>query len=146
MKACLRCWTRSKKLSSHLWLERQAKDVYVEERERQGYVSRSAFKLVELNAKRRFLKQGAVVLDLGAAPGGWTQVALRLGCKVVSNDLLDHSIPHNDVSLASVKWIKGDFTSSDTQKLISAALGPTGEKTEMWTSVFEEKNTRNKTM
>ncbi len=121
--------TKSKKLSSHLWLERQGKDLYVREREKEGYVARSAFKLVELNAKKRFLKKGSLVLDLGAAPGGWTQVALRAGCKVVSNDLLEHSIPTNDVSFGSIRWVKGDFTAVETQQSIIAAFGtPEGGK------------------
>lgn len=67
---CLRTFmTRSgKSQSSHLWLQRQAKDVYVKEREKQHYVARSAFKLIEINEKKKFLKPGATVLDLGAAP------------------------------------------------------------------------------
>jgi 23S rRNA (uridine2552-2'-O)-methyltransferase len=126
MRASRFLFKKSKKLSSHLWLERQGKDLFVQEREKQGFVARSSFKLIDINAKKRFLKTGACVLDLGAAPGGWTQVALREGCKVVSNDLLDHSIPRNDVSFPLIKWIKGDFTLAETQQRILAAFERSG--------------------
>jgi 23S rRNA (uridine2552-2'-O)-methyltransferase len=70
-------WTRPKKLSSQLWLARQARDPYVTKRDEQGWAARSAFKLMELDDKLHVLKRGQWVLDVGAAPGGWTQVALR---------------------------------------------------------------------
>src|ERR1700749_1951401 len=63
--------------SSRRWLERQHKDPYVKEARAKGYRSRAAFKLVELDQKFHLLKSGAHVLDLGAAPGGWSQVAAR---------------------------------------------------------------------
>ena len=61
--------------SSQRWLERQLNDPYVAAAKREGYRSRSAFKLIEIDDKHRLLKSGARVLDLGAAPGGWSQVA-----------------------------------------------------------------------
>ncbi|HYV87124.1 MAG TPA: RlmE family RNA methyltransferase, partial [Candidatus Polarisedimenticolia bacterium] len=64
-------------LSSTLWLERQLNDPYVAEAKRLGYRSRAAFKLLQLDDRFGFLKPGARVLDLGAAPGGWTQVAVE---------------------------------------------------------------------
>ncbi len=68
--------------SSRRWLARQLSDPFVAEARRQGYRSRSAFKLAQLDDKAKFLKSGARVVDLGAAPGGWTQVALaRVGAK-----------------------------------------------------------------
>ena len=79
------------KLSSKLWLERQLNDPYVAQAKRDGYRSRAAYKLIELDAKFRFLKKGARVLDLGAAPGGWTQIAVkRVGDsgRVVGADIL----------------------------------------------------------
>jgi 23S rRNA (uridine2552-2'-O)-methyltransferase len=63
--------------SSQRWLERQLNDPYVHEAKRRGYRSRAAFKLIELNEKYKFLKRHARVVDLGAAPGGWTQVVLE---------------------------------------------------------------------
>jgi 23S rRNA (uridine2552-2'-O)-methyltransferase len=68
---------RQRSASSTRWLERQLNDPYVAEARRLGYRSRAAFKLIELDERFRFLKPGQCVVDLGAAPGGWTQVAVR---------------------------------------------------------------------
>jgi 23S rRNA (uridine2552-2'-O)-methyltransferase len=84
-----------RKLSSKLWLERQLNDPYVAQAKRDGWRSRAAYKLIEMDDKYRLLKPGQVVVDLGAAPGGWSQVAARkVGSlegkgKVVAIDLLD---------------------------------------------------------
>ncbi len=67
---------KGRKLASTRWLQRQLNDPYVEEAKRQGYRSRAAFKLLEIDDKYRLLKPGGIVVDLGAAPGGWTQVAV----------------------------------------------------------------------
>ncbi|HVI89264.1 MAG TPA: RlmE family RNA methyltransferase [Dongiaceae bacterium] len=80
-------------VSSARWLERQLNDPYVAEAQKQGYRSRAAFKLLQLDEKFRFLKAGARVVDLGCAPGGWTQVAAAKvfkagGGKIVGIDLL----------------------------------------------------------
>ncbi len=78
--------------SSRRWIERQLNDPYVLEAKAKGYRSRAAFKLIELDDKFHFLKPGARVLDLGAAPGGWSQVAgKRVGAKgaVVGADILE---------------------------------------------------------
>src|SRR5438876_6613948 len=83
-----------RKLSSKLWLERQLNDPYVAKARREGYRSRAAFKLIEIDDKYRFLKSGMTVVDLGAAPGGWSQIAAkRVGAvngkgQVVAIDLL----------------------------------------------------------
>jgi 23S rRNA (uridine2552-2'-O)-methyltransferase len=66
---------KGRSVSSKLWLERQLNDPYVAEARDRGFRSRSAFKLAEIDDKARFLNPGAVVVDLGAAPGGWSQVA-----------------------------------------------------------------------
>lgn len=68
---------RGRKLSSTLWLERQLNDPYVQMAQKEGYRGRAAFKILELDDKFRFLVPGARVVDLGAAPGGWSQVAVR---------------------------------------------------------------------
>lgn len=68
---------KGRKLASTRWLQRQLNDPYVEAAKREGYRSRAAFKLVEIDDKHRLLKPGMAVLDLGAAPGGWSQVAAR---------------------------------------------------------------------
>lgn len=79
-------------VSSRRWLERQLNDPYVHAAKSKGYRSRAAFKLIELDSKFHFLKKGARVLDLGAAPGGWTQVAAqRIGetGHIVAIDILE---------------------------------------------------------
>src|ERR1700744_2730471 len=66
-----------RKLSSKLWLERQLNDPYVMQAKRDGYRSRAAYKLLELDVKHHLLKPGMTVVDLGAAPGGWSQIAAK---------------------------------------------------------------------
>src|SRR6201985_3692747 len=84
-----------RKLSSKLWLERQLNDPYVAQAKRDGYRSRAAYKLIEIDDKHRLLKPGMTVVDLGAAPGGWSQIAAkRVGAadgkgKVIAIDLLE---------------------------------------------------------
>ncbi|MGH6835838.1 MAG: RlmE family RNA methyltransferase [Methylocella sp.] len=68
---------RKRSLSSTLWLVRQLNDPYVARAKREGYRSRAAYKLLEADARYRFLKQGQTIVDLGAAPGGWSQVAVQ---------------------------------------------------------------------
>jgi 23S rRNA (uridine2552-2'-O)-methyltransferase len=83
---------KGRKDSSRRWLERQLNDPFVREAKAKGYRSRAAFKLAELDDRFRILKPGGRVLDLGAAPGGWSQVAAkRVGAKgvVVAADILE---------------------------------------------------------
>jgi 23S rRNA (uridine2552-2'-O)-methyltransferase len=117
----LRVRVRSKglKASSARWLTRQLNDPYVAEAKAKGYRSRAAFKLLELDAKFHFLKPGARVLDLGAAPGGWSQVARTLiGAKgkVVAADILDIA------PIAGVTVLKLDILSERAPALIREAL------------------------
>jgi 23S rRNA (uridine2552-2'-O)-methyltransferase len=96
--------------SSKQWLRRHVTDAYVRQAKAQGYRSRAAFKLLELDAKEHFLKPGAVVVDLGAAPGSWSQVAaerVRPGGKVIAVDLLDIA------PISGVTVLKGDFRQVD---------------------------------
>ncbi|MFY0612751.1 MAG: RlmE family RNA methyltransferase [Hyphomicrobiaceae bacterium] len=90
--------------SSRRWLERQLNDPYVAAAQKAGYMSRAAFKLIEINDKHTFLKPGQVVVDLGAAPGGWTQVlvdkvkALDGRGQVVAIDILEmEAIPGAEI-------------------------------------------------
>jgi 23S rRNA (uridine2552-2'-O)-methyltransferase len=88
----VRVRTKGLKPSSTRWLSRQLNDPYVADAKAKGFRSRAAFKLMELDDKFHFLRPGAVVLDLGAAPGGWSQVArARVGAKgkVVGADILE---------------------------------------------------------
>ena len=100
---------RQRSASSQRWLERQLNDPYVSAAKREGYRSRAAYKLAELEAKHRFLRPGMRVVDLGAAPGGWAQVAAdRVRAvegrgQVVAIDILDME------SLPGVEFIHLDF-------------------------------------
>jgi 23S rRNA (uridine2552-2'-O)-methyltransferase len=95
---------RGRKTSSTSWLKRQLNDPYVREAERLGYRSRAAFKLKEMNEKLDFLKPGQTVIDLGAAPGGWSQVAAEKGAHVIALDIL----PMDE--LPDVTFLQLDFT------------------------------------
>jgi len=112
--------TRGRKASSQRWLERQLNDPYVAQARAKGYRSRAAFKLLELDAKFRFLRKGARVLDLGAAPGGWTQIAVAKAGengRVVAADIL----PMEPVEGAIV--FEADLLDEDTSEMLKAALG-----------------------
>jgi 23S rRNA (uridine2552-2'-O)-methyltransferase len=116
-----------RKLSSKLWLERQLNDPYVAQAKREGYRSRAAYKLIEIDDKYRFLKPGQSVVDLGAAPGGWSQIAARrVGAvdgkgagkgKVVAIDLLE--MPE----IAGVSFAQLDFLEQDAPDKLLAMLG-----------------------
>jgi len=106
--------------SSTRWLERQLNDPYVREAKAKGMRSRAAFKLIELDGKFHFLKKGATVLDLGAAPGGWSQVAAaRVGTagRVVAIDLLEIA------PMAGVEILEGDLRESDAVRRLEGRLG-----------------------
>jgi 23S rRNA (uridine2552-2'-O)-methyltransferase len=108
--------------SSKRWLERQLSDPYVAAAQREGYRARAAYKLREIDDKHRFLTPGARVVDLGAAPGSWCQVALeRIGDegRVVGIDLLEVT------PLVGVTLLQGDMTDPGTPARVQAALdGP----------------------
>ena len=93
--------------SSASWLSRHLSDPFVKQAQKDGYRSRSAYKLIELNDKDRLIRPGMRIMDLGSAPGGWSQVAGKLvGAKgrVLATDILPMD------SLANVDFIQGDFT------------------------------------
>lgn len=92
--------------SSRQWLDRQFKDDYVKRAQKEGYRSRAAYKLLEIQEKDRIIKPGMRIVDLGAAPGGWSQVARQLvgeRGKVVALDILAMD------PIAGVTFIQGDF-------------------------------------
>lgn len=114
---------KGRKISSTRWLERQLNDPYVQRAKALGYRSRAAFKLIELDDRFRFLKRGARVLDLGAAPGGWSQIASsRVGRegKVIAVDILEMD------NLTDVEFIQLDFTEPDAEGTVRAAIGAEG--------------------
>jgi 23S rRNA (uridine2552-2'-O)-methyltransferase len=106
--------------SSSEWLRRHVNDPYVKQAQLDGYRSRSAYKLIELNEKDRLIKPGMRILDLGSAPGGWSQVAGKLvGRKgrVLATDIL----PMDPVT--NVDFIQGDFTDEKIVEQLLAWLG-----------------------
>ncbi|MEI9995066.1 MAG: RlmE family RNA methyltransferase [Rhizomicrobium sp.] len=111
---------KERTVSSKRWLERQLNDPYVHAAKSKGFRSRAAFKIVELDDKYRFFKPGARVLDLGAAPGGWSQVAAqRVGesGRVVAMDILEMA------PLDRVIVLKLDMLDRETPDLLIDALG-----------------------
>src|SRR5207253_7349752 len=112
-----------RKLSSKLGLERQLNDPYVAQAKREGLRSRAAYKLIEIEDKYHFLKPGKTVVDLGAAPGGWSQIAAkRVGAtngkgKVVAIDLLE--MPE----IPGVTFAQLDFPADNAPERLLAMLG-----------------------
>ena len=112
-----------RKLSSKLWLERQLNDPYVAQAKREGYRSRAAFKLIEIDDKYHFLKSGQTVVDLGAAPGGWSQIAARrVGTangkgKIIAIDLLE--MP----DIPGVTFAQLDFLGDDAPARLIEMIG-----------------------
>ena len=110
--------------ASQRWLERQLNDPYVRAAREGGLRSRSAFKLMEIDDKHHVLRRGARVLDLGAAPGGWTQVAMKRAApsgRVVAVDLL----PMDPIPGATL--VRGDFGEEAVEAAALAALGGTAD-------------------
>ncbi len=108
-----------KRSSSKAWLKEHRDDPYVQLAQKEGYRSRACYKLKELQDKDRLLRPGMTVVDLGSAPGGWSQVAVEhVGerGRVVASDILPMD------SLADVEFIQGDFTEDAVFERILAAL------------------------
>src|SRR5271155_613223 len=106
--------------SSRAWLERQISDPYVARAKREGFRSRAAYKLTEIDDKYRLLKPGARVVDLGAAPGGWSEIsAQRVGPsgRVIAIDILDMK------PIAGVEFEKLDFLDASAPERLKAMLG-----------------------
>lgn len=114
--------SRGRKISSVRWLQRQLNDPYVDAAHRDGYRARSAYKLLELDEKFSFLKHVKSVVDLGAAPGGWTQVALkkaRRHTRVIGIDLLEIA------PIDGATFLEMDFTTDEAEsKLLELIDGP----------------------
>jgi len=114
---------RGRKVSSTNWLQRQLNDPYVGRAKKEGYRCRSAFKLLEIDDKHKFLKPGCAVVDLGVAPGGWSQIAaIRTNAaegkgRVVGIDL------HEVEAIAGVTLFKKDFFDEDAPEVLIKALG-----------------------
>lgn len=109
---------KGRTVSSQRWLERQLNDPYVREAQRVGYRSRAAFKLKEIDEKLNLIRRGMTVVDLGAAPGGWCQIAMEKGAAhVIALDLL----PMEPVP--GVTFLQMDFMDDDAPEALVAAIG-----------------------
>lgn len=114
---------RKRSLSSTLWLQRQLNDPYVAQAKRDGYRSRAAYKIIEMDERFHLFRPGGRIIDLGAAPGGWSQVAAQRvkakdgRGKVVGVDLLEME------AIAGVDFAVKDFNDPDAPDLIRAMLG-----------------------
>ncbi len=110
-------------LSSTLWLQRQLNDPYVHQAKKDGYRSRAAYKLLEMNERYSIFKPGDKVVDLGAAPGGWCQVAAeKIGLehgkgKIIGIDLLEMD------SITSVTLLQMDFMTDEAEEVLRKELG-----------------------
>jgi 23S rRNA (uridine2552-2'-O)-methyltransferase len=106
--------------SSNRWRQRQERDIYVEQANREGWRSRAVFKLEQINAKERLLKPGVACIDLGSSPGGWSQLAARLvqaHGRVIAVDLLPMD------PLPGVEFLHGDFTTREVLASLRERLG-----------------------
>src|SRR5690242_3049704 len=115
--------SKNRSQSSKIWLERQLNDPYVARAKREGLRSRAAYKLIEIDDKYRLLKPGGRVVDLGAAPGGWSQIAARrVGAdtgrgRVVAIDILEFD------PIAGVDALHLDFMADEAPDRLKAMLG-----------------------
>jgi len=107
--------------SSQRWRQRQERDIYVEQATRSGWRSRAVFKLEQIQDKERLLKPGTLCVDLGSAPGSWSQLAARLvGAtgRVIAIDLLEME------PIPGVEFVQGDFTAPETLQTLRNLVGP----------------------
>ena len=101
-------------MKSKNWIKRQKRDIYVKKANKQGYLSRSAYKLIEINKKFKIIEKSKKILEFGAAPGGWSQVALEFNpnIEITAIDLLELKINHSQI-----KDYKEDYLEFDYNKL-----------------------------
>ncbi len=109
---------KGRKKSSTAWLQRQLNDPYVLKAQKEGYRSRAAYKLIEINDKFKILKKGQVIIDLGSTPGGWSQFAVKIAG---DNNVLAVDILEMD-PISGVKFICQDFLTHDAHEIIIKAI------------------------
>ena len=107
---------KSLKLSSRNWINRQINDEYVIKAKQMGYRSRAAFKILEIQEKYKIINNKSVVVDLGAAPGGWSQVIAPMCKKIIAVDLLQMD------PIPNVDFIQGDFLDNNCINIINEKL------------------------
>ena len=108
---------KNMKASSRRWVERQLNDPYVAAAQREGYRSRAAFKILEMDQQLNLIKPGMLVVDLGAAPGGWSQIAAAKKAKVIALDILPME------PLSGVTFLQMDFMDEDAPEALISAMG-----------------------
>lgn len=113
---------KGRKTSSTRWLKRQLNDPYVAKAHMDGYRGRAAYKLIEIDEKAKLLEPDMMVVDLGAAPGGWCQVAANKGCKVIGLDILEID------PLPGVTMVQMDFNDDDAPERLMAAMKEMGNE------------------
>ncbi len=120
-------------MKSKDWLNRQKRDFYVKKAKKHGYLSRAAYKLIEIDNKFKIIKDSKNLLEFGAAPGGWAQVALEINpkIKITAIDLLDLKIKHPNISFYKEDYLKFNFSKKKSYyDLILSDIAPntTGHK------------------
>lgn len=112
---------KGRKTGSTRWLKRQLNDPYIQKAEKDGYRGRAAYKILEINEKIDFIREGQIIVDLGAAPGGWCQVATAMGARMVAIDLLEvDEMPNMD-------FIQMDFMDNDAPDKLKAMISKYNE-------------------
>ena len=114
-------------MKSKDWLNRQKRDFYVKKAKKQGYLSRAAYKLIEINNKFKIIEHSNKLLEFGAAPGGWSQVALDINPKIniTAIDLLDLKINHPNIKFFKDDYLKFDYSEKENYyDLILSDIAP----------------------
>ena len=114
-------------MKSKDWLNRQKRDFYVKKAKKQGYLSRAAYKLIEINNKFKIIEHSNKLLEFGAAPGGWSQVALDINPKIniTAVDLLDLKINHPNIKFFKEDYLKFDYSEKENYyDLILSDIAP----------------------
>ena len=120
-------------MKSKDWLNRQKKDFYVKKAKKQGYLSRAAYKLIEIDNKFKIIEKSKKILEFGAAPGGWSQVALDINPKIeiTAIDLLELKIKHPQITFYKEDYLKFNYSKKENYfDLILSDIAPntTGHK------------------
>jgi len=114
-------------MKSKDWLKRHKKDFYVKKAKKQGYLSRAAYKLIEIDNKFKILEKSKKVLEFGAAPGGWSQVALDINPKIeiTAIDLLELKINHPQITFYKKDYLKFNYSKKENYfDLILSDIAP----------------------
>ena len=114
-------------MKSKDWLNRQKKDFYIKKAKKEGYLSRAAYKLIEINNKFKIIEHSNKLLEFGAAPGGWSQVALDINPKIniTAIDLLDLKINHPNIKFFKEDYLKFDYSEKENYyDLILSDIAP----------------------